>query len=101
MESAREIADIQDCEYAHVRGHCIMPDRFVVEIQEHIVAVEIERDMLKEAALEHDAYKAFFQELMCDLTVIINNKDHNDAVKDLAAVVKQYTKREKNPRSYK
>ena len=56
-QDAKEIAYLQDCEYAHIQGFCVVPDEFIVETQDYITDLEVERDTLKEEALSHDKYK--------------------------------------------
>jgi hypothetical protein len=100
-QDAKEMAYAQSCEYAHVNGFCVIPDEFVVEIQDYITDLEVERDTLKEEALSHDKYKELYQQLMADLHCLLKREDKSEIIEDLAAVVKHSRKQEKVKRSYK
>jgi len=98
---AGEMAYTQNCVYAHTQGICIVPDEFIVETQDYITELEVERDTLKEEALSHDKYKELYQQLMVDLHSLLKREDKSEIIDDLSAVVKHIRKREKTKRSYK
>ena len=99
-QEAKEMAYTQDCEFAHVHGWCVVPDGFVVATQDYITELEVERDILKEEAQDHDKYKELYQQLMVNLHTLLKRGDKTEVIDDLASVVKHSRKQEKTKRSY-
>jgi len=99
-QDAIEMAYSQDCGYAHTQGFCVVPDEVIVETQDYITELEVERDTLKEEAQDHDKYKELYQQLMVDLHTLLKREDKTEVIDDLASVVKHSRKQEKTKRSY-